>query len=373
MSSPDLVSASDGGEAIAGAALRFFAADADVQAAAVREALAIVEPPPFRGKGATLADTYLIGVACVYITYWGHLSDAHPTEALEPLQDVNAALGHLTFQGWKWRHVDFAGEDWTRLRLCARRAMQVLGWSPGGPAAVFDVDELIAVDQFQATDEQIRILCDDRVEVLMWKPSSPLLAYELLFRQVGAFVVACVHGPDAPIDLDGCAEYAREAGFVAAGYRPSLRRVGAFRMHDSLVGDASVELLEACSLDDARLLAHERAGGSYQVALPAGVDADAVESLLRDAQHLRSRDGVGRIEAAKAKLAWSAWPYPAGSEHARDLVFVSGDAGWLAILATAAGSAGEREFASFDRWRRFGLHADSAVVPGGLEEYAALG
>jgi hypothetical protein len=371
---PRLVSPPDTGEAIAGAALRFFAADAAVQAAAVREALARVDPPEFRGIGASRADTYLMGVACVYVTYWMCLAEAHPVAALEPLQELNGTIGGLAFQGWKWRGVDLDDADWTRLRFLARHAMDVLAWAPHATAPVFDVDALIAVDEFQATDEQVRILDDDRVEVLLWRPTSLHLAFELLFRHAGTFVVACERypGESLPLDFSEAAQFAIESGLVHADYQPTLRAVGSCEPAESIVGEGSFALVEAASRGDAVLLAQERLGGRYQVVFPAGTEPATGEALLRGSVRGGLHAEVERLQAAKASVAFSAWPFPAGSERLADLVFTGADPGWLAILAEAARSSGEREFASLDRWRRFGLHAESAVVLARLDEYASL-
>lgn len=144
-------------------ALQFFCFEGDRQVESIKMPKA--KAPVFftKSEEKDIGCDYLLGVACVFITYKGHLYDnLSSVEDADRLEDFAHRLIILMHHGsaaeWSASSAQNAAV-WKRLREDARAALQQLGETVPNDAPDFDIEALINPDEFRVSNE-VRTLLD---------------------------------------------------------------------------------------------------------------------------------------------------------------------------------------------------------------------
>ena len=137
-------------------ALQFFGAEPSEQLRSYRRLNAVSQPNFFPQKrDEDLGCDYFFGVACVFKTFAGSLSDKFlSAEDADHLEDFNHRLNVFMQDGTaaEWSEAGVVeGIVWQALPDNARQALDQLGEPVAREAAIFDIDALIDPDEFRTT------------------------------------------------------------------------------------------------------------------------------------------------------------------------------------------------------------------------------
>ncbi|WP_298850493.1 hypothetical protein [uncultured Aquimonas sp.] len=156
------------GSRIALQALRFFASEGDLQVVIAERAASKSIPAFFEGiDGACGMENYLLGVACIFVTYRGALLDESlGEEGIDALEDFSHRLlvlmGENRVNAWGRSEV-VEGRIWCSLRRDAVRAYEQLRTEcvVDDCCLEFKIDELIDPDEFRTTPVAKKFLSEN--------------------------------------------------------------------------------------------------------------------------------------------------------------------------------------------------------------------
>lgn len=143
-------------------ALQFFCLEGDRQYESVKNSK--VNPPVFfkDAKPEDIGCDYLLGVACVFVTYKSYLYDRFASEQeATKLDDFSHRLSVFMHQGSAAEWSVYAvrqSEVWGRLRAEALAILNQLGEEVPNDVPDFNIEILIDPDEFRVSDEAKSIL-----------------------------------------------------------------------------------------------------------------------------------------------------------------------------------------------------------------------